>query len=194
MKLSELYQHKAAYEEMIAALKKHEELPCVSSALYELTGAMQKCEHYEKWGIECSYWDDDIKFGGIGIYTMHIKEIPNQTWDESLTSHALVFDEPQELLMIWFSTGPYIFGQDYPIELFNEFYFVLKTACPPAYEDDMNHQLYYRPEDAARAYETCKNLYKEYTDKYKEQAKAREIKRLEEELAKLKSETEGGAQ
>lgn len=188
MKLSELYQHKAAYDEIMAVLAKHIQLPCVVDTMNRIGYVVQACKDYEKWRIDKPRWDNSLCRHGISIYTCPVADISNQI--NKYGSHeTLKFTKPKDLLQIWFSTGPYIFGQDYPKKLFNEFYCALKSECPPLYEDGLNTRIYYKPEDAAKAYETCMKLYDEYIKKYKEQAKERKVKALEEELAKLK----GGA-
>jgi hypothetical protein len=188
MRLSELYKHKAAYDEMMAVLTKYKQLPCVDNAMYKIRYVAQACQDYEKWRIDKPYWDYSLCLNGISIYTCPVAEISNQINKHGM-HETLKFTEPKDLLQIWFSTGAYIFGQDYPKELFNEFYCALKTECPPLYEDGLNAHIYYKPKDAAKAYETCMRLYDEYSQKYKEQVKERRVKALEEELAKLK----GGA-
>lgn len=185
MKLSELYQHKAAYDEIMAVLAKYKQLPCVDDAMYKIGYVAQACQDYEKWRIDKPYWNSSLCQHGISIYTCPVAEIDNQI-NKYRGYETLKFTEPKDLLQIWFSTGPYIFGQDYPQELFNEFYCALKTECPPLYENEFSNILYYKPEDAAKAYETCMRLYYEYSKKYKEQFKERRVKALEEELAKLK--------
>lgn len=188
MKLSELYQHKAAYDEIMAVLTKYEQLPCVDDAMYKIKYVAQACKDYEKWRIDKPNWEHSLCQHGISIYTHHVAEICNQL-NKDGCYETLTFTEPKELLQIWFSTGAYMFGRDYPKQLFKEFYCALKTECPPLYEDGLNEHIYYKPEDAAKAYETCMRLYDEYSQKYKEQANERRVKALEEELAKLK----GGA-
>lgn len=188
MKLSELYKHKAAYDEIMVVLAKHSQLPCVDDAMDKIRYVVQACKDYEKWRIDKPYWDAPLCRHGISIYTCLVMEIRTQI-NKYGRRETLKFDKPKDLFQIWFSTGPYIFGQDYPKELFNEFYCALKTECPPLYKDELNAHIYYKPEDAAKAYETCMRLYNEYSQKYKEQAKERRVKALEEELAKLKGET-----
>jgi hypothetical protein len=189
MKLSELYKHKAAYDEMMSVLAKYKQLPCVDDAIYKIRHAAKACQDYEKWRIDKPYWDYSLDKDGISIYTNPVVEIRNQI-NKHGNYETLKFTEPKDLLQIWFSTGAYIFGRDYPQKLFDEFYCALKTECPPLYEGGLGAHIYYKPEDAAKAYETCMRLYDEYSQKYKEQAKERRVKALEEELAKLR----GGAE
>lgn len=187
MRLSELYQHKAAYDEIMAVLTKYKQLPCVAETMNWIGWTVQACKDYEKWRIDKPYWDKSLCLHDILIHTCPVAEIINQT-NKYGSYETLKFSEPKDLLQIWFSTGPNIFGQDSPKKLFDEFYCALKTECPPLYEDELNNHIYYKPEDAAKAYKTCMRLYDEYNQKYKEQAKERRVKALEEELAKLKGE------
>ena len=52
MKLSELYQHKAAYDEIMAVLAKHIQLPRVANAMNQIEHVAQLCKDYEKWRID----------------------------------------------------------------------------------------------------------------------------------------------
>ena len=195
MKRSELYAHKSDYEKIIAFLSEYKALPCVEDALSKLSNALNICRHFEKWHIDVPYWDDMIdRLDKVDIYTCPCSRIPNQreefTDDGDYSTYPLELDPPQDFLVIRFACGAYMFGEDYPTELFEEMYAELKMRCPPKYEDRINNCLYYTPDSAASAYETCMKLCAEYRVRYGKDATKRKIANLERELAKLQGEAE----
>ena len=89
------------------------------------------------------------------------------------------------LLSISFSTGAYIFGQDYPTALFEEFWQELKSYNPK-FCDSHNHSMYFSLETAKDIFNNFPEILKKYHEKNREDAKKRKIKKMEEEIAKLK--------
>lgn len=94
--------------------------------------------------------------------------------------------EDELLLKLSFSTGAYIFGDDYPAELFKEFFQELKSYNPK-YCDTVNNNLYFSMDNAGKIFNDFPAILKKYYDKNREDAKIRKIKKMEEDLAKLKS-------
>lgn len=90
------------------------------------------------------------------------------------------------LLVIRFSTGAYIFGDDYPTELFNEFWQELKEYNP-AYLDSTNNCIYFSIAHAKDIFNNFQQILKKYHDKNKKEFISRKIKKLETELRKLKN-------
>lgn len=90
------------------------------------------------------------------------------------------------LLQICFSTGAYIFCEDYPITLFQKFWLELKSFSPD-YIDEVNHGLYWKLENAKDVFNSFGEIIKKYVDLNKEDAKKRQIDRLKKELDKLES-------
>ena len=88
------------------------------------------------------------------------------------------------LLVISFSSGPYLFGSDYPKELFKQFFYELKTYNPK-YCDSQNSNLYFSMDNAKNIFNEFDVILKKYLDLNKEDYKLRKIKKLEEELKKL---------
>jgi hypothetical protein len=88
---------------------------------------------------------------------------------------------------IGFSTGAYIFGEDYDgqQQLFQDFFEELRTHKPD-YEDLHNHNLYWKIENAKDIMSQFKDILKKYRDRNREELKARKIKKMEDELLKLK--------
>ena len=90
------------------------------------------------------------------------------------------------LLLIQFPTGAYIFGEDYPKELFQKFFREL-IDLKPKYTDIHNSCLYFPMEIAGNVYNQFNELYKKYQDLNKEDYKQRKIQKMKDELAKLEN-------
>jgi len=90
------------------------------------------------------------------------------------------------ILSIGFSTGAYIFGDDYDEQtnLFQEFFQELKTYNPD-FVDSQNHDLYWRIENAKNIYLDFNEILKKYKDKNASELKNRKIKKLKQELESL---------
>lgn len=185
MKLSELYNHKADYEEILSLLYKYKDLPRVADMAEIIYSVLDRCNHYEMWGIDTPYWKGDISLYPAALSLGAVSEIHNQPNGVGYYK-TITFNEPKNLMRIWFSSDDYVFGEDYPTLLHNV-YTELKTECPPLYEEYGN-KLYYEPKDAKKAYDTCRRLLADYHSKYQEESKKRRVKELEKELAKLKGE------
>lgn len=89
---------------------------------------------------------------------------------------------------VCFSTGSYIFGDDYEgqKQLFQDFFEELRTYKPD-YEDLVNHHLYWKVENAKDIMGKFKKILQKYYDKNKDELKSRKIAKLEAELGKLKN-------
>jgi len=90
------------------------------------------------------------------------------------------------LLFISFPAGAYIFGEDYPTELFKQFWDELRSYNPK-YSDTMNHNLYWDLPNAAGIFNAYKNILNKYYELNREDIKARRIVKMEADLAKLKT-------
>ena len=87
---------------------------------------------------------------------------------------------------IHFSTGAYIFGDDYEgqQQLFQDFFEELRTYKPD-YEDLHNHSLYWKIENAKEIMSKFKEILSKYIDKNRDEFKTRKIEKLKKELEKL---------
>lgn len=92
--------------------------------------------------------------------------------------------DDEYLFKIGFSTGAFIFGKDYPTELFNKF-FVELSSYKPKYIDTVNHCLYWSLDTAKDIFNNYDNILKKYLELNKEDAKLRKKKELEKQLAEL---------
>ena len=147
------------------------------SSLYgNIKEALDIARLYKKWQLDINDYNwrngnREIEYG-IGIYTFN-----------EITNYGSI--EPEELLKISFPTGAYVFGDDYDIEFFSEFYKELHLV-EPKYEDSLNKSLYYSVENGKEAYEHYRNTYKKYCDNLAERRKQNRIKQIEKELSQLK--------
>ena len=88
------------------------------------------------------------------------------------------------LYVINFPTGAYIFGDDYPTELFYELFTELK-GYNPDYSDTNNKGLYFKLENASKVYNEFPNIMKKYHEKNNEDRKVRKANKLRKELEEL---------
>lgn len=88
---------------------------------------------------------------------------------------------------VGFSTGAYIFGNDYDYQqqIFQDFFEELRTYKPD-YEDLHNHNLFWKIENAKEIMSQFKGIFNKYCDRNKSELKEREIKKLETQLNNLK--------
>jgi len=91
------------------------------------------------------------------------------------------------LYSISFSTGAYIFGDDYDgqQQLFQDFFEELRTYKPD-YEDLHNHSLYWKVENAKEIMSQFKVILNKYRERNRDELKARKIEKLQKELESLK--------
>lgn len=94
----------------------------------------------------------------------------------------------ETLLRISYPTGPYIFGDDYPVEFFQKFFMELKTYNPK-YIDSANSSLYFSLENAGEIYNDYDSIIKRYYEENNKDLKQRKIKEMKDELAKLEAQS-----
>lgn len=87
---------------------------------------------------------------------------------------------------IGFSTGAYIFGQDYDYQqpLFKQFFEELRTYKPD-YEDLHNHYLYWKIENASKIYKEFYCILTKYKTLNQDELNSRKIAKLQAELDAL---------
>lgn len=148
----------------------------LQDSIHGINGAMGIAERCMKFDI----WTDNTYFGqGLGIYTMQ------QIYDERYDP-----EHPEELLVISFPSGPYIFCRNadhYDHEYFDRFYSELREATDPDYEYEKGHELYFKPEKARKAWDTYEALFEKYREGSKDRWLETEIKEAEERLESLKA-------
>jgi hypothetical protein len=94
--------------------------------------------------------------------------------------------QPQNewLLNFSYSTGAYIFGDDYPQAIFQDFWNELKTYNPK-YIDSTNHNMYFSLENAGKILNDYNSIYSKYCELNRLDSKNRKILKLQAELEKL---------
>jgi len=177
---------KEAYSEILKTLKKYKDI-CVfdiddleRKSKYHLFGIELK----EKYGLDIEPKKvntlDFLRFEDHKTICWFGKKY-NRTvsWSDDGTQ-----PKDELLLQISFSTGAYIFGDDYPTELFQKFFLELKNYNPK-YVDSTNKALYYSMDNASKIFNNYKSILNKYHKINKEDWKQRKIKKMKEELAKL---------
>ena len=98
--------------------------------------------------------------------------------------------EDEQLLVVCFPTGAYIFGgyfdKNYPTDAFNAFFDELKSYGPK-YSDTVNHSLYFDIDAARDVYWNFQSMMDRYRGLAVEENKRRKREKLEEELRKLEA-------
>lgn len=92
--------------------------------------------------------------------------------------------ENEMLFYIRFSTGAYIFGEDYQKETFIKFFNELK-AYNPKYCDTRNNSLYFTLENSKKIYDDFESIYNKYRKLAKTEREKARIKELKKELETL---------
>lgn len=90
------------------------------------------------------------------------------------------------LFNISFSTGAYIFGEDYKYQqqLFKDFFDELKSYKPD-YSDTANNSLYWKLENAKTIYDKFRSILDKYRERNQSELKHRRAEKLRLELAEL---------
>jgi hypothetical protein len=110
-----------------------------------------------------------------------------EKWNWCYISRSDDWRQPnnERLLAITFPTWWYIFWEDYPKELFEKFFNELKSYNPK-YSDTTNNTLYFWIDDCTKIFNEFDNILKKYHEINIEDRKLRKIKKMEEELQKLR--------
>ena len=108
------------------------------------------------------------------------------TLDGKVRSISFPNDGEQRIgrfLKISFPSGAYIFGNDYPTELFDAFFTELKTLNPDCV-DSHNKALYFELEKAGNAFNSFEVIYSKYKELNKIDVLHRNVKKAQLELEK----------
>lgn len=179
-------KYKEAYNEILEVLRKHKDLCNYDISDFEriskshLFGLELKKIHGLNIIPENLYTSDWNRFGDyrtVGMWGQkHGRTI---SWSDDGSQ-----PEDELLLNISFPTGAYIFGDDYPVELFKQFFDELKTYNPK-YLDTNNKSLYFSMDNAKYVFNEFGNILAKYNELNREDYKQRKIKKLQEEINKL---------
>jgi hypothetical protein len=88
------------------------------------------------------------------------------------------------LLSIAYPTGAYIFGDSYPVKLFQEYFIELKNLGAK-FCDTKNHCLYFDSNNAKKVYDLQREILNKYNGKLKEFLEAEELIKLKKRLEEL---------
>jgi hypothetical protein len=155
---------------------------------------VMRYEWKEKYGIELS---SDCKFAEYDYCNIGNYQIISYFKDGYIShkeggGRSISWPENNKqpvnewLYEVSFSTGAYIFGDDYEgqKQLFHDFFEELRTYKPD-YEDLHNHNLYWKLENANKILTRFKKILIKYSDKNTKELKEREINKLKAELEAL---------
>lgn len=176
-----------AYNEIFEVIEKHKDL-----CIFDINGLRIESELHlfalriiEDFGLEIRpntirslSYNRINEYISIGMWGEKYKRTISWSDDNRQPDDEL-------LLEISFPTGAYIFGQDYPKELFSKFFNELKSYNPK-YTDTTNKNLYFSMDNAKDVFNDFDSIYKKYREMNKEESIKRKIENLESELEKLK--------
>jgi hypothetical protein len=177
-----------AYNEIFQTLEKHKDVCAFDLDELKITSKLHifGLELKEKYGFDIEPKDihslDWIKLGEYSNISV---------WGEKSGRTISYPDdgrqpENEQLLYISFPTGAYIFGEDYPVDLFNRFFTELKSYNPK-YIDSSNKGLYFSMDNAGNAFNNLAPTLKKYMDVCREELVRRRIIALKSELEGLEN-------
>lgn len=184
--MNTLQKTKKAYEDILSLVSEYKD-----TVTYDYSDLLKKSECHifgvelkETYGLDLDptsiYSTSYNKFGdyrSIGRYgEKHRRTI---SWSDDGKQ-----PEDEVLLELSFCTGAYIFGDDYPQELFNEFFQELKSYGPK-YSDTVNKNLYFSLETSKNIFNDFKGILDKYYEKNKLDSRLRKVEKLKEEIEKL---------
>lgn len=185
---------KKAYSEILEICSKYEDFKD-TYGFYDIIRMSSECkrhlsviELYEKYGLATNY--ENVKNIDNPLYYTKLHDYCYVASYDENSNRAISWsdDERQpknEVLVTFdFCTGAYIFGEDYPTEIFDKFFEELKSYNPK-YSDSHNHSLYFEVDKAKEIYNKFWDIKKKYEDLYKKYAKSKRIEELKSTLAML---------
>lgn len=181
----------SAYKEILDVLNKHKDV-----VAYDYAELETKSKHHlfgldlkETYGLDLEPKDvhslDYLRYKEyMAVLWMGEKYRRTVSWSDDGKQ-----PDDELMLSICFPTGAYIFGSswgddDYPLELFQEFFQELKSHNPK-FVDTTNHCLYFSIENASTIFNTFSEIMSKYHEKNKVDSKKRKIEKLQKEIEKL---------
>jgi hypothetical protein len=183
-----LEESKKAYKKIFGLIKKYKDVCAFNVEDLERKSKIHLfgIELRESYGLNINPMSVDSidwvrvgQYGGIGWFGEKYRR--TVSWSDS-------GEQPNNELLFYlgFSTGAYIFGDDYPVSFFNKFFLEL-IEYAPKYIDTNNHCLYYAIGDAKEIFNNFDSILAKYRELNREDVKQRKIIKMKEELAKLES-------
>mgnify|MGYP001573383291 FL=1 len=181
-----IIKEEEAYKEIIETLKKYKDI-----IVYDIRALEDKANNHlfgieleKKYGLNLKAKDINSlswnKFGdylSIGLWGKKYNR--TISWEDNGKQ-----PDDELLLRISFPTGAYIFGNDYGVDFFKEFFLELKSYNPK-YIDTVNCGLYFSMDNAGKIFNDFKCILDKYHVKNKEDAKRRKIIKIKKELKAL---------
>lgn len=153
-------------------------------------------EWYEKYGLKLDHDHKPYTYNHLNLsdrlsfshYTDGERDKANGSGKYISWSHDDRQPKDEWLLITSFSTGAYIFGQDYDgqQELFQDFFKELQSFKPD-YSDIVNKSLYWKLENAKSIYEAYNGILNKYHERNQSELKKREAEKLREKLKELEA-------
>ena len=179
---------KKAYGEILEVLGKHKDI-----VVFNFKELEQKASNHifgselvEKFGLVID--PKDVRIPEYDYTIFSNKRFIGKYGDKYRRTIAWSDNELQPedeiLFSISFSTGAYMFGDDYPTELFYQFFQELKSYNPD-YSDTTNKCLYWKLENAKDVFNEYGNILQKYHEINKTDSKKRKIEKLKKELGDL---------
>jgi hypothetical protein len=184
-----------AYQEILHEMEKHEEfikddrqiniISNIKSRLVQLN-TLDLFDIYIT--LDPFYSTDDWirinEYARVGLYGKKVNR--GISWEDEDKK-----PDNEWLYILTFPSGAYLFGKDYPHNLFDRFFDVLKSYNPK-YIDSRNHALYFDHTTAKNIHEDFNNIFENYKQLYQEEnkEKLKRIAKLEQELRQLRDNNE----
>lgn len=176
--LKVLYKYKGVSVFDVSDLELKSKLHLIGIELKEIYGLNVDCKN-----IRSFEWNKFGEYKTIAWWGDKYKRTISWPVDGRQPTDELLFS-------LKFPTGSYIFGDsfndDYPVDFFKQFWLELKSFNPD-YIDEVNHALYWKIENAKIIFNSFEDIINKYHKLNHEDVKQRRIKKMEEELAKLKN-------
>jgi len=187
---------KKAYGEILDVLEKYKDFDGkysfydVEKMIGEAKNHLMLIEWYEKYGLTITH---DKRLYGYNYVKLNDHITASYYRDaeaEKNSGHGGKYiswsddgRQPKDewLLVISFPTGAYIFGDDYPVNIFQDFWNELKTYNPK-YCDSHNNSLYFSLEKAKKVYDNFNDLLNKYQEINQKDFQRRKIEKMKTEI------------
>lgn len=176
---------KADYKKFISYAKKNQHLICVDLSRFENESKLHLLQSELKnvYGLDFNEKIRSLTWQEIKPYRYYVN------WQEEMriswSDDGIQPNLGERMIEISFPTVAYIFGDSYPIEIFQEFYRELQSY-KPKYQDTANSSLYFELGKSKEVFNSFDDIFRKYKDKVSEYNNQKRIKELEDELKRLK--------
>ena len=182
--MSNLKEIIKAYEKLQRVIDSNQEIFANDHNVKSIRDTIQRLNLEDRFGISLvclgASWYKAYAAVGDAYVGHYGKAIEREiTWSDDGSQ-----PEDEWLYVLSFCTGPYIFGEGYPVNTFQAFFNELK-AFGPKYSDTNNKTLYFTEEVSAKVHAALKPLYLKYKEQVDAEMKEKRKKELEAEIAKL---------